>query len=111
MDVARHPKTLSDFQKGQIEGRRESMSHAEIGRQLGIPRSTVTSFLSHFDDRNSMENLSHPDAPRKTTPATDRYIVCSAESETRAPLTELRIQTNSNVSEQTIRRRLREAGI
>jgi len=84
---------------------------AEIGRELHIPRTTVLSVLSRIHELGSDENLPHTGRPRKTTPATDRYIIRTAESETRIPLSELRSITNCNVSERTISRRLREAGI
>ena len=108
---AQHRQQLTAFQKGQIEGRRHTMSHAGVGRELGIPRRTITSFLSRFDEHGTIENLPRPGAPRKTSAAGDRYIVRTAESETRLPLAELRVQINEDVSEQTIRRRLHEAGI
>ena len=38
-------KELSQWDKGRIEGRSESMMEGEIGRQLHIPRRTVSSFL------------------------------------------------------------------
>jgi len=111
MPAEQRRRELTAFQKGQIEGCRRSMSHAEIGHELGIPRTTVTSFLERLDKRDSAENLPHPGRPRKTSHAVDRYIVWTAESETRVPLAELRVETNLNVSERTIRRRLLEAGI
>ena len=41
----------------------------------------------------------------------NHYIVCAAECNTRIPLAELRVETINNVSQQTLRRRLREARI
>jgi len=111
MPAKQRRRELTDFQKGQIEGRRQYISHANIGHELGIPRTTVTSFLERLDKLDSDENLPHPGRPRKTSHTTDRHIVHMAESETRVPLAEILAKTDCNVSEQTIRRRLREAGI
>jgi len=111
MPAERQRKRLTEFQKGEIVGLRRSMSQRAIGRELDIPHRTVSSFLQRFDIRHSMENLPFPGGPRKTSVSTDRYIVHTAESETRIPLAELHVETNSNVSERTLHRRLLEAGI
>src|SRR5947207_7687373 len=102
---------LTDFQKGEIIALRKLMSHREIGRRLDIPHHTISSFLTRFDLRQSIENLLRPGAPQKLSESDKRYIVHTAELNTRVPLAELQKQTNCNVSEQTLRRRLREAGI
>ena len=102
---------LTDFQKGEIVALRGSKSHREISRQLAIPHRTVSSFLECYDQRDSIENLPHPGAPRKLSAADIRYIVRTVESQTRIPLAELRVDTNSTVSIQTIHRRLLEVGI
>ena len=111
MPRSSHPHQLTDYEKGQIEGRRTSMTHAEISHKLDIPWRTVSNFLQRLDKRDTTENLSHPGAPRKTTSADDRYIVWIAESSTRIPFAQLRNETNLPVSEQTLRRHLCEAGI
>jgi transposase len=104
-------KELTDFQKGEIVGLRENYTHREIGRRLSIPHSTVSAFLNRLAKRNTHENLPRPGAPRKTSLSDDRYLVRSAQSNTRQPLAQLRVETNIDISEQTIRRRLKEAGI
>ena len=104
-------KELSDFQKGEIVALRHLYSHREIGHQLGIPNSTVSAFLNRFDERENYQNKERPGRPRKTSISGNRYLARSAESDTRQPLAQLRVDTNINVSNQTIRRRLREAGI
>ena len=104
-------KELTDFEKDQIVALSDLYSHREIGGQLGIRSTTIDAFLSRYVVRETIDNLPHPGAPRKTTPATDRYLVRLAESETRQPLAQLRVQTNGEVSERTIHRRLLEFGI
>ena len=103
---------LIDFQKGEIVALRDSMSHREIGHQLGIPHHTVSSFLEHYDQRKSANNLPHPGVPRKLSTTDIRYLVHTAESETRVALAEIPVNTIfSNVSTRTIRQQLCEKGI
>ena len=109
---ARPPyKPLTDFQEGEIDALRPYFSHHEIGRQLGIPRRTVSNFLQRLDERGSFDKLHPPGRPRKTSISDNRYIARTAELETRVPLAELRRDVGLNVSEQTLHRRLKEAGI
>ena len=111
--MARPPQRmeLSEFQKGEIVALNDLYSHREIGRQLGIPHSTVDAFLKRYADRENYDNLYHSGRPRKTTSSDDRYLVCSAQTNTSQPFAQLRLDTNLNVSEQTNRRRLCEVGI
>jgi len=102
---------LTDYEKGQIEGRSGTMSHAKIGDELGRPRRTVSSFLQRFRERQNKENLLRPGRPQKTIESDNRYLVYVAESDTEQPLKELRDVTNLNIFTQTIRRRLHEMGI
>ena len=102
---------LTNAQKQQILALEPHYSHADIGIQLNIPRATITAFLLRTRKRQSIENLPHPGRPRKTSTTTDRYVVRTAETQTRVPFKELRNITNVDVSIRTLRRRLREKGI
>jgi len=102
---------LTDYEKGQIEGRKSMMSHAKIRSEFRRPRRTVSSFLQRLHDREDKENFSRPGCPRKTTESSDRYLVHVAESDTDQLLKELRNITNLDISIQTIRQRLYEVGI
>src|SRR5690348_6917572 len=104
-----HP--LTDFQKGQILALASSCSQQEIHEKLSIPCSTISDFLQRFRRRQSIENLSHPGRPRKTTNRTDRLIIRTALTHPRLPLRDITDHDLINVSDQTIRRRLREEGI
>src|SRR5437667_7681867 len=57
---------LTYFQKGEIVALRDSMSHREIGDQLGIPHRTVSSFLEHYNQCKSTDNFPRPGAPRNS---------------------------------------------
>jgi len=102
---------LSDFQKGEIVALSDLYSHREIGRKLSIPHSTVSAFLNRYHDHENPANLYHTGRPRKTTSSDDHYLKHSANIDTSQALTELRLNTNIGISEQTIRRRLRETGV
>jgi transposase len=78
---------------------------------LGIPRRTVSNFLQRLATRENKENLPRSGRPRKTSKSDDRYLAYEAEADTEQKQKELRDITNIAVSIQTIRRRLREAGI
>src|SRR5579859_4894306 len=103
---------LTDFQKGAIiEGCKFSMQ-AEVARDLNLATQTVSNFLSRYDQSESADNLPRDGAPRKLTASDVRYLVRTAESETRVPLAEIAVNTTfSNVSTQTLRRQLREEEI
>jgi len=95
---------LTDFQNGQIEALSHKKSPAEIGAELIIPRQTIENFLERLQKRGSIENLHRSGKPRKTSLATDRYIVRRALTDTRLPLKDLPVEANADVSIQTIHR-------
>lgn len=112
MEPPHERRELTDFQKGEIIEGAKFSSHAEIARDLQIPRRTVSSFLSRSVQRKSINNLPRVGAPRKLSHSGIRYLIRTAESETRVPLAELSLNnTFGNVCTQTLRRRLKEAGI
>ena len=111
MDAEQQRHELTAFQKGQIVALSHDYSHREIGNHLQIPHSTVSTFLKRYAERENQENLSRPGRPRKTSDADNRRLVRVAESETRVPLKEVSRQSGIIVSQQTIRRRLRDAGV
>ena len=111
MLVKSQRRELTDFQKGQIVALSDDYTQRQIGIRLDIPHETVSSFLRRFRERGSIENLPHPGASRRTSNTDDHYIIRVAESSTRIPLSQLRVDTNSSISEQTLRLRLRETGI
>ena len=103
---------LTDFQNGAIVEGCKFSTQAKVAHDLNLAPQTVSSFLSRYDQRKSADNLPRPGSPRKLTESDIRYLVRTAESETHVPLAEIAINTTfSNVSTQTLRRRLREVGI
>jgi hypothetical protein len=86
----------------------ESMSHAQIFHETGIPRRTVSNFIKRLENRHSTENLPRPGRLRKMTASEDKRIIAAAETHTRSPFTELPNLTNIDTSVSTIQRRLHE---
>ena len=101
-------KELSQWDKGHIEGRSESMTEEEIGCQLHIPRRTVSNFLTWLKSRKTSDNLPWHGRPRITTEAQDKHIINAAETNTHVPFTSLQNIVNVPASTSTIRRRLHE---
>ena len=91
--------------------RLSSLYTAEIGARLNIQWPTITKFLQRFKNRVSVENLPRSGRPKKTSKTRDRWLIRNAESETRVPLKQLKNVLNIDISQQTIQRRLDEAGI
>jgi len=56
---------LTDYEKGQIEARSGTMSHAKIGNELSWPCRTVSNFLQRLHEHENKENLLWPAALRK----------------------------------------------
>ena len=103
---------LTDFQKGAIVEGCKFSTQAEVARDLSLAPQTVSSFLSRYEKRKSVDNLPRPGSPRKLTESDIRYLVRTAESETHVPLAEIAVNTTfSKVSTQTLCRRLREEEI
>jgi len=49
-------KELTDIQKAQIVVLEHHENPTEIGKELLIPRRTISSFLQRYEDRGSIEN-------------------------------------------------------
>ena len=71
----------------------------------------MKSFLQRVKKHDSHENIKRSGRPRKSSSTDDRLIVRKALANTRLPLKQLRVEANSNLSNSTLRRRLREANI
>jgi len=64
-------KELTDIQKAQIVVLEHHENPTEISKELHIPRRTISSFLQHYEDRRSIENLPRPGRPRETSATAD----------------------------------------
>src|SRR5437773_2119334 len=89
MPPVRHWHCLTDIEKGEIIVLSKNISHAEIDKELHIPRTTISSFLQRLKRRHSPYNLPHPGRPRKTSATFDQWLVRTALTETKMPFKEL----------------------
>lgn len=104
--------SLTDRQKAVIQDRHNSgQTLGEIETGTGIPRSTISSFLSRVKKRGFDKNLPRSGRPRITTIRDDRRLIRKALGQTRVPLAQLPFLSDSNLSVSTIRRRLQEEHI
>jgi len=112
MNPSNERHELTDFQKGEIVEGCKDYNQTEVAQELNIPRRTVSSFMSRYQQRKSYMNLLRHGAPQKLSKADIRYLIRTAESDTKQPLAEISVNTTfANVSTRTIRRRLKEEGI
>jgi transposase len=102
---------LTDIQKAQIVALSHHYNPTQVGKELNIPRQTVSSFLQRYNQRNSFENLHRSGRPRKTSTTADRWLVRTALDESKLPLKELKSICNIPVSTRTIQRRLAEDNV
>jgi len=99
MPAIRHYHCLTDIEKGEIIVLSKNNSHGKIGKELHIPRRTVSSFLQRLETRHSPYNLPNLDRLQKTFTFFDRWIVRTALIEMRMPFKELKSIANILVSE------------
>ena len=102
---------LTNIEKKEIIVLSKNISHTEIDKELHIPRIIISSFLQRLKNQHSPYNLPHPSRPRKTSATFDQWLIRTALTETKMPFKELKSIANIPVSEQTIRRRLKEKDI
>ena len=104
-------KELTDIQKAEIVVLGHHENPTEIGKELHIPRRTVSSFLQRYKDRRSIENLPRPGRPRETSATADRWLVCTALERSKLPLKELKNICNLSFSTRMIQHRLAEDNV
>ena len=102
--------------------RARAIGQIEAGRQLkdataafGVNRSTITRLRQPYVQTGSVEDRPRPGQPRVTSQRTDRAIRLTHLRSRFHPATETANETpgrnRSRISPQTVRRRLRDAGI
>lgn len=112
MNLPHEQRELTDFQKSEIVEGCKVYKQADISQELNIPQWTVSNFISCYKWRKSPTNLQRHGALWKLSTSNIRYLVCTAEFDTKQSLTEISINTTfANVSTWTIHRWLKEKGI
>ena len=109
------PKRRSELTEGQkaviLDRHNSGQKPNEIQHGTGIPRSTITTFLTRVENDGFNKNFKPSGRPRKSTNRADRCIIRAALGQTRVPLAQLSFLSDSNLSVSTIRRRLQEVNI
>src|SRR5438876_4263707 len=104
MPSMRHQYCLMNIEKREIIVLSKNIFHAEISKELHIPRIIISSSLQRLKNRHSLYNLLHPGRPRKTSATFDQWLIRTALTETKMPFKKLESIANIPLSEQTIRR-------
>lgn len=102
---------LTDFQKGQIVAYSDcGLSGREISKKIGKAQSSVAKFLKDFKESSNYKRKVGSGRKRKTTIGDDQNIVSVAVSVRTISAKAIKADLRMNVSPQTIRNRLHEAG-
>ena len=109
-------RRLSDADRGRaLAWIQDGISLREIGRRLGVTHSVIQRLRERWQTTGSVQEPRRPGRTRSTTIQQDRFVVLSSLRDRTAPARAIRNEllnaTNVTVSDQTIRNRLREAGL
>lgn len=109
-------RRLTDMERGMaIAWLQEDIGVREIGRRLRVSHSVIQTLRDRFNATGSVAERRRQGRPRSTTRQQDRYVVLSALRNRSASANtirgDLQAAGNVNVSDQTIRNRLREVGL
>ena len=78
--MARHDKEITTEMKQMIlRLKREGYAHRNIAEIIGRDHSTITKFLKHYDERNSVENKPKTGRKKLVTERGDRVILRSVK--------------------------------
>ena len=107
---------LNDADRGRaLAWIQEGISLREIGRRLQVSHSVIQRLRDRWQATGTVREARRPGRPRTTTRQHDRYVVLSClrdrTATARALQRDLSATSNITVSDQTIRNRLREAGL
>lgn len=94
---------MTDVQKGQIMLlASKDKSPTEIGKELGIPWSTVNNFIMRWHTCGTHKNQLHLGGPQRSTAAEDRALIELSQTNTCLTHIDLRDQVNSTLSLRSI---------
>ena len=107
---------LSEQERGIAIGLiRQGLSLRNVGRQLVVSQSVIWRLSNRYQQTGNVRERARSGRPRILTPQQDRFVVLAARRERTATANNIRAQlrtaANVNVSEQTIRNRLRAANL
>jgi len=105
---------LNEAQRNNAIGRlKAGESHTAVARIFNVTQSTISRLWDRYQVNGSTRDLARSGRPRVTTAAQDRYIRLRhlRERFTTATSTASTIPGMRRISDQTVRNRLRDAGI
>ena len=110
--MPRVPAHLRDCVLGMLQG---CMRTADVARAINCNNRTVRCLRQHYRETGWTADYPHSGRPRVTAPAQDRYIRTShLQDRYRMATTTAQVtpgRHNPSISAQTVRNRLREAGL
>lgn len=114
--LSRRVKKPSNLTRGKIIAYHEDDKHnREISRILKVPESTIRSIIKVYKQTGDIKRREGSGRKRKTTKRTDNAIVRTSKKDPFMPSREIRDNINldhgSNISHQTVIRRLKEANL
>ena len=104
-------KQMSDFEKGQALAWIGVYSKSTIAAKLGRDIRTIQRLFSKVKETGSHGRKPGSGRPRKTTPRDDRHIRNTAIRDRRITSKRIRSSVDLEVSDKTIRDRLRDSGL
>ncbi|KAK7493487.1 hypothetical protein BaRGS_00015198 [Batillaria attramentaria] len=105
---------LTDTQRNNAIGRlRAGATQQAVATHFGVSRQTIAALWARFNNTQSVHDRPRSGRPRVTTAAQDRYIRVRhlRDRTTTATSTASQIPRLRRISDQTVRNRLREAGL
>lgn len=105
---------LNAAQRNNAIGRLQAgATQQEVARHFGVSRQTISALWTRYNNTNRVDDRPRSGRPRVTTQAQDRYIRLRhlRDRTTTATSTTTQIPGVRRISDQTVRNRLREAGL
>lgn len=105
---------LTDAERNNAIGRLEvGVTQQAVARHFGVSRQTIAALWTRYHNTQSVNDRPRSGRPRVTTAAQDRYIRVRhlRDRTTTATSTAAQIPGHGRISDQTVRNRLREAGL
>ncbi|KAK7099179.1 hypothetical protein V1264_012550 [Littorina saxatilis] len=104
-------RKLNEFEKGRaVAWFQDGVTKREVARRLHVSISVIVRLIQRFTATGRVQERCRPGRPKKTTPREDRLIERLALQTRTASSSiirrQLRVATNTNISQQTIRNRL-----
>ena len=100
---------LTEFQRGLVIGAYlVCRSAKQVARTLKMPRTTVSRWITRYEQTKTVDRAPGSGRPRKTTVRTDRVLFRLARKHRFASCNELLSHWQTQISRRTLTRRLRE---